>query len=231
MNLEFISATFVPHGLIVRGGFHPTPGDQVPALSTGAPCATVVIVGNAGPAMWEKFANSPERYLDHDPLNTWTRKVVSASAAGLGAEALYPFSGPPYYPFQRWAQRAEPVWSSPIGILIHPEAGLWHGYRAALLFEQGLALPVKVAVDNPCDSCEERPCLNTCPVGAFTVEGYDVPSCVSYISTQDGSDCISLGCRARRACPVGTAFQYDAPQAELHQQAFLRSHTGREVES
>ena len=231
MNLEAIAETLVPHGLIVRGGFHPTPEDQVPSLSSGASSATVVIVGNAGPAMWAKFANSPERALERDPLNTWTLKVVSASTGSLRAEALYPFSGPPYYPFQRWAQRAESVWPSPIGILIHPESGLWHGYRAALLFEQRLALPAKVALDNPCDSCEERPCLNTCPVGAFTGEGYNVPSCVSHISTQDGSDCISLGCRARRACPVGVAFRYEPPQAQLHQQAFLRSHTGCGVES
>lgn len=230
MNLDIISDAFVPHGLIVRGGFHPTPEDLVPALPSGALGETVVMVGNSGPQMWEKFAVSPERELDHDPLNTWTRTVVSAVAMALGADALYPFSGPAYYPFQRWAARAEAVWSSPIGILIHPEVGLWHGYRAALIFEQRLALPLRVTLERPCDSCEERPCLKTCPVGAFTGEGYDVPSCVSFMSSQDGSDCVSLGCRARRACPVGTAFLYDPPQAEFHQQAFLRSHPRPEVE-
>ena len=224
MNLDNISDAFVPYGLIVRGGFHPTPEDLVPALPTGQPGGTVVMVGNAGPQMWEQFAGSPEWNLDRDPLNTWTRTVVSAVATDLEAEALYPFSGPPYYPFQRWAQRAEPVWSSPIGILIHPEFGLWHGYRAALIFTPRLVLPERLEVDNPCDSCEDRPCLSTCPVGAFTGEGYDVPGCVSFMSTPDGSDCVSLGCRARRACPVGTPFLYDPPQAQFHQRAFLRSH-------
>ena len=110
MNLDIISDAFVAHGLVVRGGFHPAQEDLVPALPTGQPGRTVVIVGNAGPQMWEQFARSPERGLDRDPLNTWTRNVVREVATNLGAAVLYPFSGPPYYPFQRWAQRADSVW-------------------------------------------------------------------------------------------------------------------------
>ena len=102
MNLDKVSAAMAPFGLLVRGGFHPTTDDDVPGLSNREPGATVVIVGNAGPAMWEKFAKSAERRLDVDPLNTWTQKVVSEAAANLQADALFPFSGPPYYPFQRW---------------------------------------------------------------------------------------------------------------------------------
>ena len=231
MNPDVISAEMAPYGLMVRGGFHPGLDDLVPALADGKPVGTVVIVGNAGPAMWEKFSGSPERRLSVDPLNTWTRRVVSTASATLGAHVLYPFDGPPYYPFQGWARRAEPVWSSPIGILIHPEYGLWHGYRAALMFEEQILLPPRLEVDNPCDTCVERPCLTTCPVFAFTGESYEVPSCINHISTQAGGDCISLGCRARRACPIGVAFRYDSPQADFHQQAFLLSHTGRQVES
>ena len=55
-----------------------------------------------------------------------------ASRPTVGAAPIYPFGGPPYWPFQRWAQRAEAVFPSPLGILIHPEYGLWHAYRAAL---------------------------------------------------------------------------------------------------
>ena len=228
MNLDTVSAAMTPLGLLVRGGFYPTADDQVPVLSNREPAATLVIVGNAGPAMWERFASSAKRRLDIDPLNTWTREVISEAATNLYADALFPFSGPSYYPFQRWAQRAECVWSSPIGILIHPKFGLWHGYRAALVFKERLVLPARPAKHSPCETCTDRPCLDTCPVAAFTGERYDVPKCVAHISTPEGSDCLSLGCRARRACPVGTAFRYDPPQADFHQQAFLRSHMERE---
>ena len=46
--------------------------------------------------------------------------MIEALARELGGKALFPFGGPPFLPFQRWAQRAEPVHSSPIGLLIHP---------------------------------------------------------------------------------------------------------------
>ena len=65
------------------------------------------------------------------------RRVAAAIdplARSVGAMALYPFDGPPYRPFQRWAMRAEPVAPSPLGLFIHPEYGLWHAYRAALVF-------------------------------------------------------------------------------------------------
>src|SRR4030095_137820 len=45
----------------------------------------------------------------------------------------------------RWAMRAEAVAPSPLGILIHPDYGLWHAYRGALAFAERLALPPRGA--------------------------------------------------------------------------------------
>ena len=49
-SVERFTINLANHGLIVRGGFHPTPADGVP----GDP-ATLVLVGNVGPAMWQAF--------------------------------------------------------------------------------------------------------------------------------------------------------------------------------
>ena len=86
-----------------------------------------------------------------DPLDRWSRQVIEALASEFSAEALFPFGGPPFLPFQRWAQRAEPVHASPIGLLIHPRFGLWHSYRGALGFSAALAVPEPAAVPRPCD--------------------------------------------------------------------------------
>ena len=231
MSPDAVSEAIGPLGLMVRGGFHPSRDDRIPDFADGKPVATVMMEGNAGPAMWEMFSLSPERSLNVDPLNSWTRRVIGEVISSLDARAIYPFDGPPYYPFQRWARQSEPVWSSPIGILIHPEFGLWHGYRAALLFKDRLALPAPIKAHNPCERCVEQPCLKSCPVSAFTGSSYEVTRCVSHISTEVGSDCISLGCEARRACPIGVSFCYDSPQAGFHQRAFLRSHLRSEIES
>ena len=77
-------------------------------------------------------------------MDAWTREVVDPIAEAFGAAVVYPFAGPPYLPFQRWAARAEPLAVSPLRIFIHPVYGLWHAFRAALLFRQSIALAVAV---------------------------------------------------------------------------------------
>lgn len=224
LSLERIGALLARQGLLARGGFQPTEQDGVPPLADGAAPRTMVLVGNAGPAMWEHFSAAPEFHDGApDALDRWTRRVVEAAAAELGATPLFPFGGPPYLPFQRWAMRAEPVYPSPIGMLIHPEYGLWHAYRAALVWSLPVDLPERPASTSPCHACVEKPCLGTCPVGAFTRKGYDVPSCVRHIETAAGADCMRLGCRARRACPLGQAYRYAPAQAEFHMVPFRRN--------
>jgi hypothetical protein len=77
--------------------------------------------------MWGEFTQMPFE-LPH-ALDQWSKCAVDAVASSLAAEALYPLGCPLFLLFQRWAQKAEPVHSSPLDILIHPEYGLWHVYR------------------------------------------------------------------------------------------------------
>lgn len=213
-----IAGAIEAEGLLVRGAFHPGPNDQVPPDAAGLPAATLVLAGHAGPALWPAFkASAPD---GPDPLDAWSRTVFGRLAATLGGWPLHPFGGPPYLPFLRWAQRAEPVFGSPIGLLIHPVYGLWHGYRGALAFADRIAVPTFDALPNPCEGCIDKPCLSTCPVGAFTPGAYDVPACIAHLATQEGADCMEQGCRARRACPVGHDFIYGPEQARHHMQAF-----------
>jgi hypothetical protein len=58
-------------------------------------------------------------------------------------------------------------------------------------------------------------------VGAFATEGYDAAACAGHVAAPAGADCLELGCRARRACPVGPERQYDPAQARFHMAAFL----------
>ncbi|NNE86421.1 MAG: hypothetical protein HKN28_20850 [Alphaproteobacteria bacterium] len=220
-DIESVVELIAPHGLILRGGFYPVGEDSVP----GGP-ATLVLVGNAGPAMWRAFtaARAAGRTADRaNPLDDWVRDVLSAAAVDTGATPLFPFGGPPHLPFQRWAQRSEPVYASPLGVLIHPDYGLWHAYRGALAFAERLELPPRDDRSRPCDSCADRPCLPACPVAAFGPDGYDVPACIGHIAAPAGADCMDLGCRARRACPVGRDFIYEPPNAAFHMAAFRRA--------
>ena len=211
-----IKSTVAKTGLMVRGGFFPAPEDEVPDHP-----ACLILLGNAGPALWQKF--NPAKPKGLDPLDTWTRHVVHELGETLGAKTLFPFDGPPYLPFQRWAQRCEPVFPSPIGPLIHPTYGLWHAYRAALAFTDQIDLPGKEEQPHPCESCTDQPCLTTCPVEAFQPGHYDVPACVEFVTSKAGQSCLDQGCAARRACPVGQDYLYEPAQAGFHMAAFAGS--------
>ena len=217
-----VAAALEPFGLIPRGGFQPRADDGVPPRRDGLPAATVVLVGNAGPALWRRFRGHAK---GRDPLDAWCREVLTPLARSLGADIIFPFDGPPYPPFLRWAQRAEGLSPSPIGPSIHPEYGLWHAYRGALLFGHVLATPPPLGGD-PCGECADKPCLSSCPVAAFSAGGYDVPACVGHLRQPGGGDCMGQGCRARRACPIGRGYHYGDAQASFHMTAFLHNYRG-----
>jgi ferredoxin len=220
-GLETASSAIERTGLVPRGAFLLSDEEQRGAL---ADVCTIVLAGMAGRSGWEAFAASPEAAdgAEH-PLDRWSRRLVEGLARDLGATALFPFGGPPFWPFQQWARRSEPVHPSPIGLLIQPTYGLWHSYRGALGFREALDVPELEAVASPCESCEGRWCLNTCPVGAFSPAGYDVSACAGHLQDAAGADCMSAGCRARRACPVGAEHAYGEEQESFIMRAFLRA--------
>ncbi len=223
MEYAEIAKTAGAAGFLVRGGFHPGPDDGVPGAKADG-SETLVVLGNAGPSMWRAFELAPSRA---GGLDRWTRATVSAFAQPMGGRAIFPFDRP-FPPFQRWAAKAENLKASPLGILIHPDYGLWHAYRGALLFAGPIALPQVRLRPAPCDTCPDKPCLSACPVEAFG-ERYDVPKCTDHVAGPRGTECLSGGCLARRACPVGRDYMYVPDQARFHMEAFLRANRTKDV--
>lgn len=213
-------------GLTVRGAFHVKDSDGVPQTSGMATDRTLILIGNAGSTFWSAFEKSKE-FNDGlpDPLDRWSERVITALAVELKAQAVFPFKGPPYYPFQQWARRAESLPQSPMGMLVHPQYGLWHAYRGALIVDQCIKnLPPDPDSESPCLTCPDQPCLHTCPVNAFRSEGFDANRCVSHLCSPN--ECREQGCLARNACPAARPFRYVREQHRFHLEAFLRAQTG-----
>jgi hypothetical protein len=219
MDYAHIATAVAATGLRVRGAFHPATEDAVPDARAGMPTATVVLVGNVGSLAWQAFRS--EQAPGPDPLDAWTRSKVEPIADSAGARAVYP-SDRPFLPFVRWAQRAEDVHVSPLGLLIHPEHGLWHAYRAALLLPQDFDVPPPDGRPSPCESCAERPCLSACPVGSFGADRFDSVACLAHLGVEQGRACLEQGCKARNACPVGNTSRYVPDQVRFHMRAYAR---------
>lgn len=231
------------HGLRLRGGWRPEAGEPLPTLPSGAPVAVVWMVGQVGSEVWPHFQQSSFAHDDlPDPMDRWAKSIGHPLAAELGGLAIFPSDGPPWWPFQQWACRSEPVASSPLGLLIHPQWGLWHAYRFALALPRldvqdsaaleaaatglagGSSDAASVALSDLCSLCDDQPCLRACPVDAFGPGGYAVDACASHLHGGTGTECMGGGCLARRACPVGSLLRYQPAHTAFHMRAFAHRH-------
>jgi hypothetical protein len=223
LDLSAIADELGRNGLILRGGFNFVPDDAAPVGPSGAPAKSVLLVGQAGDAPWAHFLRWREGQSKNieNPLDTWSREIIDGVAQGFGARAVYP-SEKPYLPFQQWAMRAEGLKPSPLGILMHPEYGLWHAYRGALLFDAEISIQASEAVIHLCDLCPGKPCLKSCPVGAYSQGGFAYQDCLDHVRGASGEPCRTVGCLDRNACPYGTAFRYAPDVQVFHMAAFTR---------
>lgn len=221
MTLETIAKAISQTGLQLRTACHANAADLafLPENSR-----TILLLGFAGQNGWSDFAAAPEAQDGlPDPLDRWSKRIIGALASQLGAKALFPSDGPPFLPFQQLAKRAGEMFTSPLGLLIHPEFGLWHSFRGALVFARQFALPQNLPAQNPCETCAAKPCLTACPVGAFSAGGYNVNACAAHLHSKD-EICTTQGCLARLACPVGAQHRYGSGQTAFYMAAFKAAH-------
>ncbi|MCV0397917.1 MAG: hypothetical protein K5872_10440 [Rhizobiaceae bacterium] len=220
-DISAIAAELGRSGLITRGGFNFGPGDPAPDGPRGRPARSVLLVGQAGAAPWAHFTEwlAVQGGEVTDLLDTWSRTVIGAVAERHGARAVSP-SDRPFLPFQQWAMRAENLRPSPLGILMHPDYGLWQAYRGALLFDAWLPDEEPHAPNHLCDACASRPCLSACPADAFSDTGFDFAACLAHLRSEAGRTCREAGCQARNACPQDS-FRYLPEQQAFHMAAFI----------
>ena len=230
VELELLESQLVGNGLHLRGGFRFGEGAGLEAPPNHQQAVSCLLVGNIGGSIWPHFTRwlASQPAIPANPMDRWTQAVISPLARRFGANAVYPFEKP-YAPFQRWAHAAEGLWPSPLGILIHPEYGLWHAYRAALLFEQEITFPELHKVNHPCSLCIGKPCLNSCPADAVSESHMDVVACRKHLDgigafeEHPRPNCMVSGCFARNACPVGENHRYPADQLQFHMAAFTKA--------
>ncbi len=217
MNLQALDAQAQERHLRVLALAPPVPDACLP---TGT--QTVALIGPDEPAFWPIFKASKEMQDGKaDPMDRWSERILTPWASSLDATAIFPSDGPPYPPFIQWALNSGGIWQSPVGLLVHPKAGLFVSFRAALALP--FSCPEVAPELSPCSACRAQPCLTACPVDALQGDNYDVSACYAHLSTEAGTDCRTAGCRARRACPISQAYGRVEAQSAFHMKAFYKS--------
>ena len=138
----------------------------------------VILIGNAGPDMFRRFA----RERDPVPRHAWTTGRATSSALSpriFDAQRRLPLRQARPGPSSPGRGAAGAGHVSPLGLNIHPTYGLWHAYRAALLFPVEFDIAQQSPGAHPCETCADKPCLTACPVDAFDGTSYDVPACAA----------------------------------------------------
>lgn len=181
---------------------------------------TLLLLSPHEPAFWPGFTAAPEATDGQpDAMDRWSLRVITDWATALGATPLFPFGGPPWAPFVDWALASGRVHSSPLGMVVHPDAGLFLSFRGALALRDPVAVPPRCP--HPCNNCPDRPCRTACPVDAFASGIYDVPQCRKHLRSTEGFDCMSKGCAARRACPNGKSYGRIDAHSAYHMSYFI----------
>lgn len=216
-------------GLDIYGGFHPTPAEmrrspgitQPQHAAPGVPHGTLILLGTA-PSFWPQFRSSPEAQDGAaDPVDRWSRRVITALAEAWQAIPAFPFTGPPYAPFVGWALATGRCFTSPSQMLVHDRYGMMISFRGALYLTTHLDLPPPPRAEAPCLSCDTQPCLTACPVAALNDGGpYDLAACYDHLDSPAGASCLSAGCLARRACPLSAGADRLPAQSAHHMRYF-----------
>jgi ferredoxin len=214
------------------------------AAMVGGP-ALVIVVGNAGPALWEAFvaALRTRTWSEEHPLDAYVRRSVAEADAYLhgwsrrwvfgdagdtdllgdahaGTAAIMPRHA--HLDMRTLGERAGIGVRGRLELLMDPEAGPWIGLRAACFLRVDLSgafreEPSAIRQDATPDGF--APC-RTCDACARACPGGAFPAgrfdIRACVAFRSASPTCADGCAARRACPVGAAHAYPRDAERYH---------------
>jgi epoxyqueuosine reductase len=167
-------------------------------------CRSVIVVGSSGSALWDEVMRRHQQgQRPSDPIDAVVRQALQPHLHRSTNRTWIRCANDAhrFVDFRKLALGAGLGWPSRLGLVLHPEAGVWWGLRAACFTTEQLPLSQPLPGEGPCASCA-APCVTACPVDALTPR-YDVQRCADW--QRDQPTCEG-GCLARSACPHGSPY-------------------------
>lgn len=172
----------------------------------------LILIGHAGKTLWASVKASG--LVSENPIDDFSVQTVerwfSAQFAGNCREVIYP--GNIAVGLQGLGKIAGWHQDSPLMIGIHEEWGTWFAYRLVMLADTDLAPTTPMRGNRPCDCCQDKVCIASCPAGALSGGTFALEKCVSY-RKEPLSRCATT-CIARVSCPVGRVHRYGDDQIQ-----------------
>ena len=192
---------------------------------------SVILIGFAGRSFWvvlQRFLSENPEFRDtrEDRIDDYTLLQFKSASKILDDEKVnywmaFPFgSSGPTLDFSKLGELGGVGVKSLMGILIHPEYGLWVSLRGAIITDLEFSqYDEPLPSFNPCPHCH-KPCISVCPASTVSENGWDYNACMKFrIST----DTCRNNCASRRACPYGNEHQYSEEQLSHHHKFVLKS--------
>lgn len=191
----------------------------------------LLLVGHAGKKFWEVFRKhqADEVMQQPDPVDRYsaklTKQAIDNQLVGVNAKPLFPSVD---CPINLMALGKAFGWhaSSPLGMGIHQEYGLWSAYRAVWWLDlewpdnfqntTELSIPnFSSEISEICAQCQSQDCVIACPASAINFKkNPDLGRCADY-RLQNDSQCAST-CLSRMACPYAKEHRYTKTQMTYH---------------
>lgn len=185
------------------------------------PTGTVLVVGSGGTHFWDQFVEHLRLHPHHlteqpHPLDHFLelslhlhQPVIQAG----GDTRVIPITHntPIFLDVRKLALASGQGTLSPVGLLLHPEFGLWWALRVVIFTEVEVppSLPLP---SSPCVPCP-APCISACPAGAVQSSGFVFDRC--QLQHQQSQTC-TYTCHARNACIVAPQHTYRELQSLYH---------------
>jgi epoxyqueuosine reductase QueG len=194
------------------------PERQSQVLLPGA--RSILVVGSGGGELWTQLLDElradPRRLAEEPhPLDAFVARRVAAADARLGSTPRRWFfasaTAELHLDFRALAALAGLGRRSRLGLLLHPEYGVWLGLRAACFLTEAIAPTGPVAGD-PCEGCD-APCVSACPGGAFPGGHWQVDPCAAFHAA---SSACNSSCASRSACVAAPEHRYSADEILYH---------------
>jgi epoxyqueuosine reductase len=192
---------------------------------------SVILVGFTGRGFWETlqrflkenpgFRDTREDWIDDYTLLQFMSTAEIFEYEKVNYTMSFPFgSAGLALDFSKLSELGGVGVKSLMGILIHPEYGLWISLRGAIVTDLEFAYyDEPLSSFNPCPECS-KPCISACPANTVSENGWDYNACMKF---RLSDDTCRDNCTSRRACPYGKEHQYSEEQLAHHHKFVLKS--------